>query len=107
MDGLSLFGTISDAMATAGGYTHSRNLSGALVAPASFAGDRKNQMKTGTVKFFNTSKGFGFITPDGGGKDLFVHANDLGGATIQEGSKVQFNEVQGKKGPQANDVKVL
>jgi cold shock protein len=64
-------------------------------------------MKTGTVKFFNASKGYGFITPDGGGKDLFVHANDLGGAIITEGSKVQFNEVQGKKGPQASDVKVL
>jgi CspA family cold shock protein len=107
-DGRSiLVRTISDAIATAGAYTHSPNLSGALVAPAWFAGDRENQMKTGTVKFFNTSKGFGFITPDGGGKDLFVHANDLGGATIQEGSKVQFNEVQGKKGPQASDVKVL
>lgn len=64
-------------------------------------------MKTGTVKFFNTSKGFGFITPDGGGKDLFVHANDLGGAVLQEGTKVEFNEVQGKKGPQASDVKVI
>jgi CspA family cold shock protein len=68
---------------------------------------RESHMKTGTVKFFNTSKGFGFITPDGGGKDLFVHANDLGGVTIHEGSTVSFNEVQGKKGPQASDVKVI
>jgi cold shock protein len=64
-------------------------------------------MTTGTVKFFNTAKGFGFITPDGGGKDIFVHANDLGGALIQEGSKVSFEVVQGKKGPQASGVKVL
>jgi CspA family cold shock protein len=68
---------------------------------------KENRMKTGTVKFFNTSKGFGFITPDGGGKDLFVHANDLGGVIIQEGSKVSFNEVPGKKGPQASDVKLI
>jgi CspA family cold shock protein len=64
-------------------------------------------MKSGTVKFFNTAKGFGFITPDEGGKDVFVHINDLGGAVIQEGSKVQFEVVQGKKGPQASNIKVL
>lgn len=64
-------------------------------------------MQTGTVKFFNTDKGFGFITPDGGGKDVFVHANDLGGASIKEGSKVEFEVVQGKKGPQASAVKVV
>jgi len=64
-------------------------------------------MQTGTVKFFNTDKGFGFITPDGGGKDVFVHANDLGGALLQEGSKVEFEVIAGKKGPQASGVKVL
>jgi CspA family cold shock protein len=63
-------------------------------------------MKTGTVKFFNTAKGFGFITPDDGGKDVFVHINDLAGVVIQEGSKVEFDVVQGKKGPQASGVKV-
>jgi CspA family cold shock protein len=67
---------------------------------------RDKEMKAGTVKFFNTAKGFGFITPDDGGKDVFVHANDLGGAMIQEGSKVEFEVVQGRKGPQASDVKV-
>ena len=64
-------------------------------------------MQTGTVKFFNTDKGFGFITPDGGGKDVFVHANDLGGAVLQDGAKVEFEVVAGKKGPQASGVKVL
>ena len=64
-------------------------------------------MEKGTVKFFNVNKGFGFITPDGGGKDVFVHANDIGGAVLQEGTKVEFEIVQGKKGPQASGVKVV
>jgi CspA family cold shock protein len=64
-------------------------------------------MPKGTVKFFNTTKGFGFITPEDGGKDVFVHANDTGGALLTEGTKVEFEVVQGKKGPQAGSVKVL
>jgi len=64
-------------------------------------------MQKGTVKFFNIAKGFGFITPESGGKDVFVHANDLGGAVIQEGMKVEFDVVEGKKGPQASGVKVV
>ena len=64
-------------------------------------------MQKGTVKFFNTAKGFGFITPEGGGKDVFVHANDIGGAVLNEGTKVEFDVVQGKKGPQASAVKVV
>ncbi len=63
-------------------------------------------MQTGTVKFFNTDKGFGFIAPDSGGKDVFVHANDLSGAILNEGTKVEFEVVQGKKGPQAGSVRV-
>lgn len=64
-------------------------------------------MQTGKVKFFNTGKGFGFITPDSGGKDVFVHANDTGGVTLNEGNKVEFEVVQGKKGPQASNVRVI
>lgn len=64
-------------------------------------------MQTGTVKFFNAGKGFGFITPDDGGKDVFVHANDTGGAQLNEGTKVEFEITQGKKGPQASNVRVV
>lgn len=64
-------------------------------------------MNKGTVKFFNVAKGFGFIAPESGGKDVFVHTNDLGGAVLQEGSKVEFDIVEGKRGPQASGVKVI
>lgn len=64
-------------------------------------------MQTGKVKFFNAGKGFGFITPDSGSKDVFVHANDLGGAQIKDGDKVEFEVVEGKKGPQASNVRVI
>ncbi len=62
-------------------------------------------MSQGTVKFFNTAKGFGFITPDEGGKDVFVHIN---GCTdeIREGDKVSYNVEEGRKGPNAVDVTV-
>lgn len=62
-------------------------------------------MKKGKVKFFNAGKGFGFITPDDGGKDVFVHANDTGGVELRDGDAVQFEVVEGKKGPQASNVK--
>jgi CspA family cold shock protein len=64
-------------------------------------------MAKGTVKFFNATKGFGFITPEDGGKDVFVHANDTGGAILNEGTQVEFEVTQGKKGPQASGVKVV
>ena len=64
-------------------------------------------MPRGTVKFFNSSKGFGFITPDDGGKDVFVHANDTGGVHLTDGAQVEFEVVDGRKGPQASNVTVL
>ncbi len=64
-------------------------------------------MATGKVKFFNAEKGFGFITQDGGGKDVFVHSNDTGGAKLNEGDKVEYDVVEGKKGPQASNVRVV
>ncbi len=63
-------------------------------------------MQRGTVKFFNDAKGFGFITPDGGGKDVFVHANDTDGAHLKEGDTVEFEVVAGRKGPQASGVRI-
>ncbi|MFH1321994.1 MAG: cold-shock protein [Bacteroidota bacterium] len=63
-------------------------------------------MKKGTVKFFNNAKGFGFITPDDGGKDVFVHKNDLTDE-IGEGDKVSYDVVEGQKGLNAVDVKVI
>ena len=64
-------------------------------------------VSTGTVKWFNEKKGFGFITPDDGGKDLFVHYTAIktkGYATLAEGQKVNFEIGEGKKGPCATEV---
>ncbi len=65
-------------------------------------------MSTGTVKWFNDAKGFGFITPDDGGKDLFVHFSAIQGGgfkTLKENDKVQFEVGQGAKGPNATNVR--
>jgi len=68
-------------------------------------------MSTGTVKWFNAGKGFGFITPDDGGKDLFVHHSEIqaggGYATLSDGQKVEYEAGEGQKGPCANKVAPL
>lgn len=63
----------------------------------------------GTIKFFNSQKGFGFITPKNGGKDLFVHVSNIEGEvkTLNEGQEVEYVEGQGRKGPEATQVKPL
>lgn len=67
-------------------------------------------MITGTVKWFNDNKGFGFISPEDGSKDVFVHYSSIqssGFKSLSEGQKVQFEVTQGQKGPAAQNVQPL
>jgi len=65
---------------------------------------------TGTVKWFNDAKGYGFITPEDGGKDLFVHHSNIAGEgfkSLAENDKVEFESREGEKGPEATNVTVV
>ncbi|WP_326564875.1 cold-shock protein [Amycolatopsis rhabdoformis] len=67
-------------------------------------------MTQGTVKWFNAEKGFGFITPDNGGGDVFVHYSEIQGngfRSLEENARVEFEIGQGQKGPQATSVTVI
>jgi CspA family cold shock protein len=65
-------------------------------------------METGTVKFFNNDRGFGFITPSSGDKDVFVHFSNVVGTghkSLEDGQQVEFDVAQGPKGPEAQNVR--
>jgi CspA family cold shock protein len=71
---------------------------------------KETQMAQGTVKWFNAEKGFGFITPEAGGQDVFVHYSAIqsdGYRSLDEGQQVEFEVGQGQKGPQAEQVRPL
>jgi CspA family cold shock protein len=67
-------------------------------------------MALGTVKWFNAEKGFGFIAPDGGGQDVFVHFSAITGTgyrTLEDGQRVEYDVKQGAKGPEASNVRAI
>ena len=66
-----------------------------------------NLIMTGIVKFFNATKGYGFITNDATGQDIFVHATSLDGGNLNEGDKVQYVEEDGQKGKVAAQIQIL
>jgi CspA family cold shock protein len=71
---------------------------------------KERKMAQGTVKWFNAEKGFGFITVDGGGADVFVHFSAIqtsGYRTLEENQRVEFEIAQGQKGPQAEQVRPI
>lgn len=82
----------------------------ALEININYRGDQNMPRCLGKVKWFNESKGFGFITPDGGQKDVFVHFSAVKGdgfKTLQEGTSVEFEIEQGTRGPSAVNVTIV
>jgi cold shock protein len=82
----------------------------APLLPVHDVGKGGEDMTTGTVKWFNSEKGYGFITPADGGKDLFVHFSSIqsdGYKSLPEGANVEYEPEQGEKGPQAANVVVV
>jgi CspA family cold shock protein len=87
--------------------TRSLSGSGAIRSLDNQFSQELDMRTTGKVKWFNDAKGFGFITPDGGDKDCFVHYSSIQGSgfkTLAEGEPVEFDLVQGQKGPAAENV---
>ncbi len=71
------------------------------------SGPGRSYVDSGTVKWFNDRKGYGFITPDEGGDDLFIHHSNIemeGFKTLRDGQKVEYEASEGKKGPEATNV---
>jgi len=78
------------------------------ITVSQYEGRRSRTVSRGKVKWFDAKKGFGFITPDDGGEDLFVHFSNIesdGFKSLLEGQEVEYTVGQGKKGPQATDVR--
>jgi CspA family cold shock protein len=87
-----------------------RSTPGFSVADFTSQPSRNEKMSQGTVKWFNDAKGFGFITPEDGSKDLFVHFSEIqagGFKSLAEGQRVQFVTKDGPKGPQASQVQAI
>jgi CspA family cold shock protein len=80
------------------------------ISPTHSARNDTMATQTGTVKWFNESKGFGFIKPDDGGKDLFAHFKEIQGdgfKTLNENQRVEYEVAQGPKGPQATRIRAI